>query len=275
MANEKEEVVVGENVQQRPKNRKQLRLEKKAAAKKKKKEEIIVAAEGNNKADRDILEKSEYRKLKKMQQKEEMKQEQKNLQKEIREEKKIRKRKRLNREINAPKGGGKVDCNNKSSASASSVGTTVDRTKTKKRKNHKNDDDNQEERDISMHVFTSVFTAKNSGEGGLRSGLMTTRLGVQYQDVVVGNGNVVHDGNSITVKYELTGGKFGAILDSSNNFTFRLGLSEVIQGWDIGLEGIRIGGRRKIIVPPKAGYGGKDIGGGPGATLYFDVTVVK
>ena len=49
----------------------------------------------------------------------------------------------------------------------------------------------------------------------------------------------------------------------------------MIQGWDIGCQGMREGGRRKLIVPPKAGYGSQDIGAGPGATLFFDITLLS
>ena len=49
----------------------------------------------------------------------------------------------------------------------------------------------------------------------------------------------------------------------------------MIEGWEIGLSGMKQGGIRHIIVPPKAGYGAKDIGGGAGATLYFEVTLLK
>ena len=49
----------------------------------------------------------------------------------------------------------------------------------------------------------------------------------------------------------------------------------VIQGWDIGLLGMHEGGRRKLIVPPKAGYGSQDIGAGSGAMLYFDITLLS
>jgi FKBP-type peptidyl-prolyl cis-trans isomerase len=107
------------------------------------------------------------------------------------------------------------------------------------------------------------------------SGMTTTQLGVQYKDIVVGGGVAVKNKSLVTVQYKLTGGKFGAVLDSSKNFNFRAGKGEVIQGWDIGLVDMREGGRRKLIVPPKAGYGSQDIGAGSGAILYFDITVLS
>merc|ERR1712238_337062 len=99
---------------------------------------------------------------------------------------------------------------------------------------------------------------------------------VQEHDVAMDVFNkMLQDGSLITVKYELTSGKLVTPIDSSNNFTFVVGKGEVIQGWDIGLVGMRVGGRRKLTVPPKAGYGAKDIGGGCGAELFFDITLLS
>merc|ERR1712194_602103 len=101
--------------------------------------------------------------------------------------------------------------------------------------------------------------------------------GVKCMDVIVGKGvNVIQNYSLVTVMYKLSGGKFGgAVIDRSNKFTFRVGKGEVIRAWDIGVLGMANGGRRKLIVPPKAGYGGQDIGAGPGALLYFDITVLS
>lgn len=107
------------------------------------------------------------------------------------------------------------------------------------------------------------------------STFVTLRQGVQYQDVVVGKGPMVQDRKKVRVAYVLRAKhRYGKILDSSNDFGFRLGRGEVIDGWDIGVQGMRLGGKRYLIVPPEAGYGNKNVGGGPGATLFFEVTVV-
>jgi FK506-binding nuclear protein len=124
---------------------------------------------------------------------------------------------------------------------------------------------------VEMDVYNSLF----KGTVDPSNGTTTCRLGVNYKDKVVGKGNLVQDRTMITVKYQLTGGKFGAVLDSSNKFNFTLGKGEVIQGWDIGILGMRQGGTRHLIVPPKAGYGSKDIGAGPGAPLNFDITLLS
>jgi FKBP-type peptidyl-prolyl cis-trans isomerase len=126
------------------------------------------------------------------------------------------------------------------------------------------------------------------------SGMTTLAMGVQYKDVILvgtsipnkskgkGGGSSVagsrtlsvQRGDVVTVKYKLTSGQTGYLLDRGNKFTFRVGKGEVIQGWDIGILGMTIGIRRTLIVPPKAGYGSKDIGAGPGTILHFDITVL-
>jgi FKBP-type peptidyl-prolyl cis-trans isomerase len=116
------------------------------------------------------------------------------------------------------------------------------------------------------------------GEQALKeSDWVQAALGVKYQDVVIGNGPVVEDRRQVRVKYKLRAKSFhgGKVVDSSSNFGFRLGRGEVIKGWDIGLAGMKHGGRRMMIVPPQAGYGpGKDVGAGKGGLLYFDVTLL-
>ena len=102
-----------------------------------------------------------------------------------------------------------------------------------------------------------------------------TKMGVQYQDILVGKGPVVQDRKKVRVSYVLrVGNKRGKILDSSDDFAFRLGRGEVIKGWDIGVQGMLQGGTRYLIVPPEAGYGRDNIGGGSGAILFFEVTVL-
>jgi FKBP-type peptidyl-prolyl cis-trans isomerase len=102
--------------------------------------------------------------------------------------------------------------------------------------------------------------------------------GVQYHDMVIGQGPIVQDRQTVRVKYKLRADNVhkGKVIDSSQNFGFRLGKGEVIQGWDIGMVGMKVGGRRLLVIPPKAGYGvGRDVGAGKGGILYFDVTVLR
>lgn len=105
---------------------------------------------------------------------------------------------------------------------------------------------------------------------------VTTHRGVQYCDIVVGNGPTVQDRKKVRVKYTLRAkNKTGKVLDSSSNFGFRMGKGEVIPGWEIGLLRMRQGGTRHLIVPPAAGYGNRNIGAGPGALLYFEITLLS
>ncbi|KAL7539518.1 hypothetical protein ACHAXR_009362 [Thalassiosira sp. AJA248-18] len=104
----------------------------------------------------------------------------------------------------------------------------------------------------------------------------TLKMGVKFVDIIVGEGpEIVKDNSLLTVRYKLTGGKYGVLIDSSKKFTFRVGKGEVVKGWDIGVLGMAVGGMRKLIVPPKAGYGGEDIGAGHGGLLFFDISVIS
>ena len=86
---------------------------------------------------------------------------------------------------------------------------------------------------------------------------------------------MVQDRKKIYVKYTLRKlNETGKIIDSSEQFGFRIGKGEVIEGWDIGLEGMKQGGIRHLTIPPEAGYGTKDIGAGKGGILFFKVTLL-
>lgn len=108
---------------------------------------------------------------------------------------------------------------------------------------------------------------------------VTTETGLQYEEIVVGNGAVPRYGQTVTVHYTgwLTNGtKFDSSLDKGQPFQFVLGAREVIRGWDEGVSTMRIGGKRRLIVPPDLGYGDRGAGGviPPGATLVFDVELL-
>jgi FKBP-type peptidyl-prolyl cis-trans isomerase len=98
-------------------------------------------------------------------------------------------------------------------------------------------------------------------------------------DEVVGQGPAAKSGDVVTVHYTgwLTDGtKFDSSLDRNQPFTFALGQQEVIAGWDQGVAGMKVGGKRKLTIPPDLGYGAQSNGPIPAnATLVFDVELLK
>jgi FKBP-type peptidyl-prolyl cis-trans isomerase len=241
------------NEHKHPKSKKELRLEKKALKK--------AAASSEKTSEKPTELSKEEKKLLSKENRKIIKKEQRLLEiKEQRKEKNLRKQKRLRREMNAP------------------GGANAAQSKKLKRKNkdQSNTDskDNQakKDKDSAMNIYNNLFNGTHDDT----TGTTTLRMGVKYIDVVEGKGDrVAEERMLVTVSYKLKGGKFGAVIDSSKNFAFRLGTREVIVGWDIGVVGMREGGRRHLIVPAKAGYGSEDIGAGPGATLFFDITLLS
>jgi FKBP-type peptidyl-prolyl cis-trans isomerase len=108
-----------------------------------------------------------------------------------------------------------------------------------------------------------------------------TESGLQYWDIVTGTGAVAKEGDRVRVHYTgwlTTGKKFDSSLDWGRPFTFALGNGEVIQGWDEGISGMKVGGKRQLRIPGELGYGeaGSPDGTIPAnATLIFDVQLLS
>ncbi len=108
---------------------------------------------------------------------------------------------------------------------------------------------------------------------------VTTPSGLEYIDVKVGNGQEAQAGKTAVVHYTgwlTNGNKFDSSKDRGKPFSFRLGAGRVIKGWDEGVEGMKIGGTRKLTIPPQLGYGARGSGRSipPNATLIFEVELL-
>lgn len=102
---------------------------------------------------------------------------------------------------------------------------------------------------------------------------------LQIEELVVGQGAEARLGQSVTVHYlgTLTDGKkFDSSRDRGEGFTFTLGAGQVIKGWDQGVAGMKIGGKRKLTIPPELGYGSRGFPGAipPNSTLIFEVELL-
>jgi len=108
--------------------------------------------------------------------------------------------------------------------------------------------------------------------------------GLKYTDIKIGDGAAAKAGNKVTVNYTgwlyengVKGKKFDSSLDRNQPFQFTLGAHQVIPGWDEGVAGMKVGGKRTLIIPPELGYGARGAGGAipPNATLIFDVDLLQ
>jgi len=107
--------------------------------------------------------------------------------------------------------------------------------------------------------------------------------GLKYTDTKTGDGGTATPGNKVSVHYTgwlynngAKGSKFDSSVDRGQPFQFTLGAHQVIAGWDEGVAGMKVGGKRTLIIPPELGYGARGAGGviPPNATLMFDVELL-
>ena len=111
----------------------------------------------------------------------------------------------------------------------------------------------------------------------------TTASGLQYEDTVVGSSAEATRGAQVRVHYTgwlynngQQGAKFDSSRDRNDPFVFPLGAGMVIKGWDEGVQGMKVGGQRTLVIPAELGYGARGAGGviPPNATLKFDVELL-
>jgi len=127
-------------------------------------------------------------------------------------------------------------------------------------------------KESSTVAGTTPMAAETSKVHKLASGLV-------YEDLVVGNGTMADPGLTVTVNYAGTlvdGTHVDSSADHGRPFTFQLGASAVIAGWDQGIKGMRVGGKRKLTIPPDMAYGARGSGDRvpPNSTLIFEVELV-
>jgi FKBP-type peptidyl-prolyl cis-trans isomerase len=140
----------------------------------------------------------------------------------------------------------------------------------------------------SLALSTAACTKKEpapAGQGAEQNASQTNvapadaSAELKIEDVQVGNGAEAVAGKQVSVHYTGTltdGKKFDSSLDRGQPFKFLLGAGQVIQGWDKGVAGMKVGGKRKLTIPPSLGYGERGAGGiiPPNATLVFDVELL-
>jgi peptidylprolyl isomerase len=126
---------------------------------------------------------------------------------------------------------------------------------------------------LAVPAFAAQDAKKEAGKA------VTTASGLKYVDVVVGKGASPTAGKQVKVHYTGTlenGKKFDSSVDRNEPFSFTIGVGQVIKGWDEGVMTMKVGGKRKLTIPAKLGYGASGAGGviPPNATLLFDVELL-
>jgi FKBP-type peptidyl-prolyl cis-trans isomerase len=137
---------------------------------------------------------------------------------------------------------------------------------------------------LAAVIFTAVWAALGEptvlADDKKDEKVITTASGLKYVELKVGDGKEAKEGSTVSVHYTGTlenGKKFDSSRDRNEPFEVTIGKTRVIKGWTEGLQGMKAGGKRKLIIPPELGYGergaGKDIP--PNATLIFEIEMLK
>ena len=133
---------------------------------------------------------------------------------------------------------------------------------------------------IATVTQNNTLIADNTMTDAARSeDVVTTPSGLKYIDVTEGTGDSPKTGQTVTVHYTGTlenGKKFDSSRDRGTPFEFKIGVGQVIKGWDEGVGTMKVGGKRQLMIPPELGYGARGAGGviPPNATLNFDVELL-
>jgi FKBP-type peptidyl-prolyl cis-trans isomerase len=130
-------------------------------------------------------------------------------------------------------------------------------------------------------ILCALLAVAFVATAGAREGEKPQKKELKIEDLVVGKGRFAAADNRVTVHYTgwlEDGRKFDSSRDRGRPVSFRLGQGEVIRGWDRGILGMRVGGKRRLTVPPDLGYGKRGAGDGavpPNATLVFEIELLR
>jgi peptidylprolyl isomerase len=133
---------------------------------------------------------------------------------------------------------------------------------------------------IAAVALSTSSTAVAKPKVAKGAAIKTTQSGLKYEDKIIGSGACPRAGQTVVVHYTgwLTDGKkFDSSVDRNEPFKFPLGQGRVIKGWDEGVATMKVGGKRRLTIPPQLAYGEKNVGNGlipPNSTLVFDVELL-
>jgi len=137
---------------------------------------------------------------------------------------------------------------------------------------------------MKKFISTLVLIAVVAVAPFVEAKVVTTPTGLKYEDTKVGTGAEAKAGSKVSVHYTgwldnngKRGKKFDSSLDRGRPFVFNLGAGQVIRGWDEGVAGMKIGGKRTLMIPSVLGYGARGAGSDipPNADLIFDVELLR
>ena len=131
----------------------------------------------------------------------------------------------------------------------------------------------------AMVYLLSLLNNSNSAPNATPGTEVTTPSGLKYVDEVIGTGESPRPGRPVSVHYTGTlanGTKFDSSVDKNQPYEFAIGTGSVIQGWDEGIMTMKVGGKRRLIIPPNLAYGaaGRPPLIPPNSTLYFDIELL-
>ena len=134
---------------------------------------------------------------------------------------------------------------------------------------------------LALFILSAIAMAQAPAKPPAVEGEPTRSVtGLEYWDIKVGTGKVARFGDDVVVDYtgwvESSGKKFDSSIDNHRPFPMTIGSTPVIKGWVEGLRGMKVGGKRRLRIPPQLGYGSRGAGKiPPGATLIFDIELLS